>query len=101
MPYPRIQREIEDIVVKLYRTIGRTKIARKLGVAEGTVQRILKRRGIKVRPRGVKGYICLECTKPTGGAMRCKRCKQLRAAEQSRNWHREHHGVKKPYFENI
>lgn len=75
-------------LAQMYRSgLTVTRISARTGLAPGTVWRILKREGVKIRARGHRGNgFCIypECGKACGKSRRCPIHRKIRNAELNR-----------------
>ena len=78
---------VKDEVIRLYRKgWSARKIAKLMDVAKSTVYWSLSRWGIARRPNTAQRLTCMECRKPTNGALRCTFHKRVWAAQRLREW---------------
>lgn len=96
----KVTREIIDAVIRLYRAglgcgaiEGRLK-AMGLELTHTRIWTVLRKSGVATRQLGSKGVRCVDCSKPTNGAKRCKLHARIRNAEMQRLYWRNRHGLK-------
>lgn len=77
MAYPRVPAIVEQTAVNLYisERLSCEKVARRLGLCREAVRKILKRRGISLRPQKMFNTprLCADCDKPAVfNSLRCE-----------------------------